>query len=210
MMAAANRFAWAEEQHWDQPPSPWPSPYTKTRLNEKSIKTENGVLHWRRMVASRYHIERNTLFRSVSLNKVVQVHTTSYEEKTHTHLITNLKRIFSFLFDCQMTLILVLIFFKSVCLYLQNIVLCCYDKFLNPRRKYLHHSISSSSSSSSASSNLPLSPWSWFTSSSARGNRTSLLASSGSALSKARAIEREQLLEQIRARKRTKARSKAY
>lgn len=107
----------------------------------------------------------------------------------------------------QMTLILVLIFFKSVCLYLQNIVLCCYDKFLNPRRKYLHHS-----SSGSASSNLPLSPWSWFASSSSstRGNRSSLLTSSSSALSKARALEREQLLEQIRARKRTKARSKAH
>lgn len=103
-----------------------------------------------------------------------------------------------------MTLILVLIFFKSVCLYLQNIVLCCYEKFLNPKRKYLHHT------SSSSTTTIQSSPWSWFSTSSSnhnqyRGYRSILSASSSSgALNKARALEREQLLEQIRARKKNK------
>lgn len=107
--------------------------------------------------------------------------------------------------DRQMTLILVLIFFKSICLYLQNIVLNCYDKFLNPRRKYL---LSSSSSGSASSSSSSFSPWSWLTSFSSHRNyyRASLRPSS----SKNQTLEREQLLEQIRARKRAKARSRQH
>lgn len=85
-----------------------------------------------------------------------------------------------------MTLIIVLIIFKSLCVYLQNIVLNCYDRFLNPRRKYYTGGGGSSQSGSSYQS---------------RGYRLGFSTPS-SALSKARANEREQLLEQIRARKR--------
>lgn len=98
-----------------------------------------------------------------------------------------------------MSLIIVLIFFKSVCLYLQNIVLCCYEKFLNPKRKYWLSSNSSTSSIfSSGISNTSQSG------NQCRGYRSIL--SSSSALAKARAIERERLLEQIRSRKKNKIR----
>lgn len=87
-----------------------------------------------------------------------------------------------------MTLIIVLLFFKSICIYLQNFVLHCYSRFLNPRRKYYtsgpisggglypHYRKQQRSSSS----------WWWF----------------GDSLNQLRANEREQLLEKIRARKR--------
>lgn len=85
-----------------------------------------------------------------------------------------------------MTLIIVLLFFKSICLYLQNIVLNCYDRFLNPRQKYF---IGGGGSSVAGGSYQH------------RGQRSSVPFSSNS-LNKARATEREQLLEKIRARKR--------
>lgn len=96
-----------------------------------------------------------------------------------------------------MTLIIVLLFFKSICIYMQNIVLHCYNKFLNPRQKYYttgpitgggllpssqNRGQQRSSSSSSSSS------WWWF--------------GSLNSLNQSRPSEREQLLEQIRARKR--------
>lgn len=83
-----------------------------------------------------------------------------------------------------MTLIIVLIFFKSICLYLQNIVLNCYNRFLNPRRKYY-----TGGGPSVLGSYQPRGQWSIF-------------QTPASALSKSRANEREQLLEKIRARKR--------
>lgn len=88
-----------------------------------------------------------------------------------------------------MTLIIVLLFFKSLCLYLQNIVLFCYDKFLNPRQKYYTGGGTSASGSSYQYH---------------RGQRSSYSSStsSSSTLTKSRAIEREQLLEKIRSRKR--------
>lgn len=89
-----------------------------------------------------------------------------------------------------MTIIVVILFFRSVCLYLQNIVLYCYEKFLNPKQK----SGNSLHSSLSASGNQY------------RNNR-SFLSSSSSALDRARAIEREHLLRQIRLRKRAKLRN---
>ena len=81
-----------------------------------------------------------------------------------------------------MSILIVLIFFKSVCLYFQRIVLGCYERFLNPKQKY------------------------WLASSSATnqcrgGYRSISILSSSSALNKARALERERLLIQIRARK---------
>lgn len=85
-----------------------------------------------------------------------------------------------------MTLIIVLLFFKSLCLCLQNIVLCCYEKFLNPRQKYYTGGTSASGSSSYQQ----------------RGQRTSANSFLSSSLNKTRATEREQLLEKIRARKR--------
>lgn len=82
-----------------------------------------------------------------------------------------------------MTIIIVLLIFKSLCQYLQNIVLNCYDKFLNPRRKY-HSSSSASSGTINPHRNRTWSLLSKFTS------------------NKSRMSEREELLEQIRARKR--------
>lgn len=84
-----------------------------------------------------------------------------------------------------MTLIIVLIFFKSLCLYLQNIVLFCYDKFLNPKRKFYN----------GGGPSVPGSSYQH------RGQRSGF-SNPSSALTKARAAEREQLLEKIRARKR--------
>lgn len=88
-----------------------------------------------------------------------------------------------------MSILIVLIFFKSICLYLQRIVLGCYERFLNPKQKYWL-------ASSSATSNQ------------CRGGYRSILSSS-SAVNKTRALERERLLEQIRARKKTKIRVKS-
>lgn len=109
-----------------------------------------------------------------------------------------------------MSLIIVLIFFKSICLYLQNIVLCCYEKFLNPKQKYWLSSTSSTSIFSPGSSSTTTAAGS---ANQCRGYR-SILSSSSSALSKTRALERERLLEQIRARKKNKIRAnnanKAY
>lgn len=85
-----------------------------------------------------------------------------------------------------MTLIIVLLFFKSLCLYLQNVVLFCYEKFLNPKQKYFTGGGPSASGSSYQQNS---------------GQRSGYTSSS-SALNKARAVEREQLLEKIRARKR--------
>lgn len=84
-----------------------------------------------------------------------------------------------------MTLIIVLLFFKSICMYLQNIVLFCYDKFLNPRQKYFSGGGGLSTTSGS----------------SYQRHRSGHTFSS-SALNKTRATEREQLLEKIRSRKR--------
>lgn len=81
-----------------------------------------------------------------------------------------------------MTLIIVLMFFKSLCLCIQNIVLACYDKFLNPKPKY--YTGGGASSGSSYQRN--------------RSGHSSTL----SAQHKSFAREREQLLEKIRSRKR--------
>lgn len=89
-----------------------------------------------------------------------------------------------------MTLILVLVFFKSICLYLQNIVLLCYDRFLNPKQRYSGGGGGGSSSSGSYCHHHR------------QRSGNSYSTSSSSALNKARASEREQLLEKIRARKR--------
>lgn len=78
-----------------------------------------------------------------------------------------------------MTIIIVLVFFKSICLCLQNIVLNFYDRFMNPRRKYYTSSISNGN---------PV-----------RGNRSIL---SAGALHGTTESEREYLIEQIRVRKR--------
>lgn len=101
-----------------------------------------------------------------------------------------------------MTIIIVLLFFKSICLYLQNIVLFCYEKFLNPRKKkYCPHSTFGNSSAQSASAynnQYRGSGYRSFLSS----PFSALASSSSSALNKARATEREQILERIRERKR--------
>lgn len=88
-----------------------------------------------------------------------------------------------------MTLIIVLLFFKSICIYMQNIVLHCYNRFLNPRRKYY---------TSGPITGGGLYPQ-------YRGQqRSSSWWSFGSmnSLNQSRPSEREQLLEQIRSRKR--------
>lgn len=99
-----------------------------------------------------------------------------------------------------MSILIVLIFFKSVCLYLQKFVLGVYEKFLNPRHKY----------------------WLGSSTNQCRGGGSggggggggggssyrSFLSPSSSAINKTRALERERLLEQIRARKKTKIRVK--
>lgn len=100
-----------------------------------------------------------------------------------------------------MSILIVLIFFKSICLYLQNIVLGLYDKFLNPRQKYW---LGASSSSSSSSANQCRGGGGGGNSSSSYRS----ILSSSSAVNKIRALERERLLEQIRARKKTKIRGK--
>lgn len=56
----------SKRTQWDQPPSPRPVAiythnHTESRLNEKSIKTDNGV-HWRRVVASFYQTIRDSFF----------------------------------------------------------------------------------------------------------------------------------------------------
>lgn len=84
-----------------------------------------------------------------------------------------------------MTIIIVLLLFKSLCLYIQNIVLYCFNK-LNPKRKYYTTNIS-------AGYQL-------------RNNRwlsTSALNTS------THRIEREQLIEQIRIRKRAAKQKKS-
>lgn len=74
-----------------------------------------------------------------------------------------------------MTILIVLLFFKSLCLYLQNIVLYCYDKFLNPKQTV------------SSASTYP------------HRNRSIFL--SKNTTNKLRSTEREQLMEKIRIRK---------
>lgn len=78
-----------------------------------------------------------------------------------------------------MSVLIVLIFFKSVCLYIQSIVLNCYNRYLNPRRKY-------------------------FAVSKPSGNRSCGIRSilSTSALDNTPQSERDFLIEQIRMRKR--------
>lgn len=101
-----------------------------------------------------------------------------------------------------MSILIVLIFFKSVCLYLQQFVLSVYEKFLNPRHKYWL-----SSSSSSAQNNQCRG--SGGGGGGGSGYRSFLSSSSSSsAINKTRALERERLLEQIRARKKTKIRGR--
>lgn len=78
-----------------------------------------------------------------------------------------------------MTLILVLIFFKSICLYLQNIVLGFYEKFLNPKQKYYTQP---GRSIATTFSSIWHSNWQ----------------------NKVRQQEREQLIDRIRARRRAK------
>lgn len=98
-----------------------------------------------------------------------------------------------------MTLIIVLLFFKSICINLQNIVLHCYNRFLNPRQKYY------TSGPITGGGLLPqnrgqhrssASSWSWW------------LGSTNS-LNQSRPSEREQLLGKIRARKRA-AKSRSH
>lgn len=90
-----------------------------------------------------------------------------------------------------MSLLILIIFFKSICLFMQNIVLGCYEKFLNPKQKYY---LSSSGGTAGGSTNNQC----------RRGNRSSV--STSSALNRLRALERERLIEQIRARKRNRLR----
>lgn len=90
-----------------------------------------------------------------------------------------------------MTIIVVLLFFRSICLYLQNLVLYCYEK-LNPKQK--HTTLSGGTLFSSATGNQYY-----------RNYRSTI--SAPSALDRLRANEREHLLKQIRSRKRAKLRS---
>lgn len=92
-----------------------------------------------------------------------------------------------------MTLIIVLLFFKSICINLQNIVLHCYNRFLNPRRKYYTSGpITGGGLYPQYRGQHRSSSWSW----------SSWIYGSVSSFNQARLSEREQLLEQIRARKR--------
>lgn len=89
-----------------------------------------------------------------------------------------------------MTLIIVLLFFKSICIYMQNIVLHCYNRFLNPRQKYYTSGPITGGGlyPQYRGQHRAQSSWWWF--------------SSMSSLNQLRVNEREQLLEKIRARKR--------
>lgn len=104
-----------------------------------------------------------------------------------------------------MSILIVLIFFKSVCLYLQQFVLGIYEKFLNPKHKYWSSGGSSSSSSTNQCRN-----GSGGGGGGGGGYRSFLSSSSSSAINKTRALERERLLEQIRARKKTKIRARQH
>lgn len=98
-----------------------------------------------------------------------------------------------------MSILIVLIFFKSVCLYLQKFVLGIYEKFLNPRHKYWLGSSTNQCRGGGSSGGGG---------GGGSSSYRSILSSSSSAINKTRALERERLLEQIRARKKTKIRVK--
>lgn len=100
-----------------------------------------------------------------------------------------------------MSVLIVLIFFKSVCLYLQQFVLGVYEKFLNPRHKYWLSSHSTQNHNNQCRG-------SGGGGGGGGGYRSFLSSSSSSAINKTRALERERLLEQIRARKKTKIRGR--